>query len=354
VTPFGVSEVIHLDGSQEKAITTVRLLDGPSLTVTARDARTSTPVDWFHVRLEREDGFPVGVWSRDGQAKFDQLPPGTYRLTAGCTSTHYGWPEYAAANGPTEVEIEAGKDQEISVPLEEVKLSDEVVRQSWPFVVQGRVTDEHGQPLEGVTINASCGIGSLLPTGQALSGPDGSYTLRFRGGYSMKAGEHWRTGLQAATISAARQGWTEANLHRQGGLFMADEMPPADNGWKAKPSQVILPNRPYELNFVMRKAALVRGQLLEERGQPLAKHKLWINGDQLPPSCSVLAQTETDKEGQFRFERVPTGYTWRFNIGDDLRVETRFDRSEEYSVELRVVRSTPGRSRSLELVAPSD
>jgi len=137
---------------------------------------------WTGFTCAWNDGFPLGAWSRDGHVKFDQLAPDTYRITAGRTSTQYGWPEYAMSEGPTEIKVEAGNDQEMSVPLEEVRLSDEQVRQRWPLVVQGRVTDEQGQPLEDVTINASCGIGSLLPTGQALSGTDGRYTLRFSGG----------------------------------------------------------------------------------------------------------------------------------------------------------------------------
>ena len=62
------------------------------------------------------------------------------------------------------------------------------------------------------------------------------------------------------------------------------------------------------------------------------------------------ASAETNKDGRFRFEGIPTGFTWRFNIADGLWAETRFDRSEEYSIELRVLRDIPAGSRRLRVV----
>jgi hypothetical protein len=212
--------------------------------------------------------------------------------------------------------------------------------------VKGRVTEEQGHGLEGVTITAHCGVGSLRPTGEAKSDAEGRYTLRFREGMSIQRDGQWVVGVQAATISPRKPGFFETNLHRGGDLLMADKLSaPGENvGWKVDPAKVVLPNQPYELNFVLLPAATLEGRLVDANNQPLTNRNIHLTGDQLPPSSSVLASVTTDADGRFRFENVPTSFPWKYGITDEgkevLSRPYLFIMPGEQRVELRFRRRT--------------
>ncbi|HVY71622.1 MAG TPA: hypothetical protein VHH73_16945, partial [Verrucomicrobiae bacterium] len=166
-----------------------------------------------------------------------------------------------------------------------------------------------------VILTAHCGVGTLLPTGKAESGPDGHYVLRFHAGVRMGRlfGENGGTGLQAATISPAKPGYFDANLNRQGDLLMADRLPASgeNGGWKGDTNRVVLPRQPRELNFVMLPAATIEGRLLDGEGKPLGGQNIWLTGDRLPPSSSVLDCASTGPDGTFHFAQVPAiGHWW--------------------------------------------
>lgn len=175
------------------------------------------------------------------------------------------------------------------------------------WVVTGVVTDEAGRPLEGVVVVAHAGVGTLRPTGRAVTGEDGSYELRFGPGM-MFMGDH--SGLQAATISPRMRGRVERNLHRQGDLLMASREPPEEDldVWGKGP--VVLPERPARVDFVMVPAAAVMGRVVDGEGRPLAGWSVWVDAEELPPSSSVLASGETDAAGRFRFGELPAGEVW--------------------------------------------
>lgn len=99
-----------------------------------------------------------------------------------------------------------------------------------PWMARGTVTDVQGQPVAGAEIIAHCGWGTLLPTGKAVSGADGSYELRFGPGVHTKNFE----GVQAATISVHKPGYFETNLYRQGDLVAAHKKPEGDLGWEKR------------------------------------------------------------------------------------------------------------------------
>jgi hypothetical protein len=349
--PFGISQIIHLDGTVPESQVVIQLLAGPSLTVRAIDVQTQKSLALFQTMLVREDGFPVTRWSaspwalwsyqEDGWLRFNQLPPGRYRLEARRRAFYSDDPEYVLAEGPIDIRMSAGVDQTAVARLKAKALSPEALRQRWPFEVTGRVTDEQGQGLEGVSITAHCGIGTLLPTGRTESGPDGRYTLRFTGGWRTRDGDEWRVGLQAATISPGKHGYTEANLHRQGDLLMAERMPkPGERtGWKVDPGRVVLPDRPFSLDFVMVRGAIVKGRLVDAKNRPLADEQVDLTGARLPPSCSVLAETKTDADGRFQFENVPVGRAWWFHLAGHDGPKSRtvaFDQPVAHQVGLRL------------------
>jgi hypothetical protein len=187
-----------------------------------------------------------------------------------------------------------------------------------PFVVHGKVTDDTGQPLEGVEVNASCGMGSLFHTGTARSGKDGKYRLAFGPGIAV-GNTKLGVGTQVATITPRLKGWYEVHLGRRGNLMMTE--------WKDKLtaedtkgySGVVAADEPYELNFTMTKAAAIQGRFVNEFGTPVNGVEIAITGDILPPSCGILASVKTDDEGRFAFDSVPVWLAdpsiklkWRF------------------------------------------
>src|SRR5262245_40510632 len=90
-----------------------------------------------------------------------------------------------------------------------------------PFVVHGKVTDETGKPLEGVEVNASCGMGSLFHTGAAKTDNDGKYHLAFGPGITVGY-TRLGAGTQVATITPQFKGWYEVHLGRRGNLMMTE------------------------------------------------------------------------------------------------------------------------------------
>jgi hypothetical protein len=177
----------------------------------------------------------------------------------------------------------------------------------------GRVIDGNGRPLAGVEVRANCGIGTLPCTGIATSGEDGRYELDF--GPGMLSGDP-RPFVQAATIHAQKDGYSEQNLSRQGQCFAATAPPDKDQlkAWNVKNRRVFLPHQPLELNFVMRPAVWVAGQLVDEKGNPLVGYSVSLTGPVLPPSSSVLCDVTTDEHGAFRLEEIPTTFPFQFAV----------------------------------------
>lgn len=208
-----------------------------------------------------------------------------------------------------------------------------------PWSAKGRVTDIQGQPVSGAVIYAHCGIGSLHPTGKAVSDTNGLYTLRFGPGVLSSS----RGLVQAATISVHLDGWFETNLHRQGDMIAALELPTEPIHWAGKTTNdLFLPGLEKPLEFVLAPAALVKGTLTGEDGRPLGNRRVGITGTNLPPSSSVLAETRTRQDGQFEFKNVPTGYHFRL-YAEDPKVSwrewpfktIRLGAAEEYEYRLK-------------------
>ena len=174
-----------------------------------------------------------------------------------------------------------------------------------PWLVTGVVEDESGKPLEGVDVFARTGIGTLVGGGQTKTQADGTFELWFGPGFHSTDSVK----LQAATISPRKEGWFEANLHRQGDLLAAFQMPSGEIGWGDRTKEhIILPGHPKKLKFVMRPAAQISGTLTDDNGKPLSNKRIGVTGPRLPPSSSVFAETKTDENGRFEFKNLPTGY----------------------------------------------
>ncbi len=184
---------------------------------------------------------------------------------------------------------------------------------SGPWRAFGRVTEKDGRPMAGVEVSAHCGAGTLRNTGSTTSEADGRYELKFGPGVSYLGSG---TPTQAATIAAHKRGYYEENLNRQGGCLAAEETPGANDLriWSGRKDRVFLPDRPLELNFVMRPAGRVAGKLIDEQGKPLTGYSVALTGAELPPSSSALAWARVDERGRFSLEDIPTAYRFQFEV----------------------------------------
>lgn len=206
------------------------------------------------------------------------------------------WPPVQAEASPAAVTIagEPAKDESAAKP----------------WVVTGKVTDQSGNGLPGVTVRANCGWGTLRPTGQTVTANDGTYTLRFAPGIGTldEKTKKWRAGVQAANVYPSKPGYYERNLHRQGLLMMADEIlgeKGLGNRYYPRPDQTVLPGKPLRVDFVMSAAARVEVQLVDQQDKPLADTQIWIAGRPRQPASSVLASGQTDQAGKIGFGEVP-------------------------------------------------
>jgi hypothetical protein len=178
----------------------------------------------------------------------------------------------------------------------------------------GRVTDEEGRPMAGVEIGASCGMGTLRRTGSATSGEDGRYQLDFGPGIMFLGGGSG--GIQAATISAHKPGYSEVNLSRQGGCVAAGAEPDEKTLQRlgGRKDRLFLPGKPLELDFTMRPSGRVAGKLVDEQGKPLAGYSVALGGAELPPSSSVVSYVYADRDGRFVMDDIPTNYRFQFEV----------------------------------------
>ena len=364
-TMVAVGEPIQLDGSREPTVVTLAMELGPSLTIDAVDAATGKPMDDAVIRLVRSDGLPVVSWSsgfwnvrlHEGRYTFKHLAPGDYTLAAFKQAHQHGQRVYSTGQTPMRVRVAADEHQQVTVKLKDVGPSADEARRRWPWSVTGTVTDELGQPLDGAEIRVSCGVGSLMPTGATRTDEQGRYTLRFGPGMKTldEATGILRAGLQAATIFASKPGYTEKNLCRQGGLMMADAPPPANNSWNAKPSETVLPNKPFKLDFEMALAVSIEAKLIDQRGNPISNKRISIHGKQMRPSSSVLAANETNELGLVRFEHIPANYEWWFTVdGLGRSHPITFPVFGSYQVQLQSVRHEAHDINSIRTVSVTD
>ncbi len=115
---------------------------------------------------------------------------------------------------------------------------------------------------------------------------------------------------------AHKPGYFEVNLNRQGNCVGRQS-----DVWRRRVPElgqpngrVFLPDRPLELNFVMRPAGRVAGKLTDEEGHPLVGYSVALTGVDRPPSSSVMCWAQVDEEGRFSLEDIPTTYRFQFEI----------------------------------------
>ncbi|HBO42887.1 MAG TPA: hypothetical protein DD670_02915, partial [Planctomycetaceae bacterium] len=296
----GISDVIALDGNREQTTVTVPIQAGPSLTVKVVDQSNARLIDHPEIRLIRPDGLPVvswrsGSWSirpENGDHTFEHLTPGEYTLEVARRPWQFGQPNFVNDRGPVKVLLEAGKNREITVELRDRPLDAEEAARRWPWCVTGTVKTPDGTPVEGAVVTVYGGAVTLVSTGTAITDALGEYSLRFSRGAHIwdEERKQWSAGMQAAVVSVAKQGMVEQDVRLQ----MADRMPPNGGDGPDTDDKVVLPDRPYRLDFVILKRPVVE-HVSEKIPAERAAAPASAIVDETPESSTEAVPTKSDE-----------------------------------------------------------
>ena len=105
------------------------------------------------------------------------------------------------------------------------------------------------------------------------------------------------------------KGCHEVTLCRQGNLAIAGQAPgPERQRFVAGYAGVVLPGEAYELDFIMRPAARIEGQILDEAGTPVLRPHVWLHSDK--PLGKTPPYGITKGNGWFTLESIPCGSFW--------------------------------------------
>jgi thiol-disulfide isomerase/thioredoxin/Leucine-rich repeat (LRR) protein len=350
-TPYGLSRAVLLGASGEAlnqpVVLEVMFGGSRALTVEVRDAGTKQPLEAIAVRLRDSRGMPIvhghgsgNFFERtgpDGRVVYSRLKPGVYSVDIlGKQPRVNEFVEYEPLVDSLTITLDREQPETLSVDLPPKRLSDEQIDDQFPFSAFGRVTDDQGRPLAGVEVRAATGVGTLTGGGRVTTDADGRYKLYFGAGWGMQRDDDspLGVGVQAAIITASKEGWYESNMNRQGDLRMTDHTPAQLEAdlpiWGIeKLDGFIFPRQPKEVNFTLTPAAVLEGTLVHDTHE-LEGESLSLEGDELPPASSVLAQVTTGDDGAFRIDGVPLGKKWRFR----MRVGPTWDEIETEPFEL--------------------
>jgi hypothetical protein len=212
------------------------------------------------------------------------------------------------------VAIQEGQDAEVTVRMKSAPLDEQEIRRRWPWVLTGKVTDPQGKPVDGVTLRACYGTRMSPTAGQAFTGKDGSYAVRFTGtGFMYDADrKRWIQPHQQIIVWPSKPGIFERDLGRQGELVAGEEPPSRFQQWIKKPEEVLLRQQPRRIDFVLVPAAAIDGLLVDSRGNTLADQYLSLNGSTLPPLSHNLVSVPTEPKGEFQIDAVPLELSWWF------------------------------------------
>jgi hypothetical protein len=233
---------------------------------------------------------------------------------------NHGAAELAWADTKTLLWVDNGQFGAVDIELDgEASLGPTPSESGHQFSVTGRITDGEGRPLEGVEVRAATGWGTLRTSVPVKTDAAGHYELPFGPGMLfLDDGPN----LQAATIYARKPGFYERDMCQNGALGMANFRPKdlEESGWNFK--GIVYRGHPYELDFVMVPAAQLTVELVNQNGEPLADFSITLDGEELYPSCSILASKKTNEKGEAEFANVPLKTFW-FSLGrgDELRTD---------------------------------
>lgn len=196
-------------------------------------------------------------------------------------------------------------------PTDERLAFDEKLAREKKFVIVGRVMSADGKkPLEGVEVTAFTGCGTLFPTGETKTNRDGKFRLVFGSAFVRAGGAV--TG-NVAVVHARRTGWHAWTCGWPAEFSLFDKPPVKED--VPRGCTALVPGQPVPLEFRMEPAAALKVKLLDGTGKPLARMRIWLTGENLPPGTNVIDSGCTDAGGEFAATDVPRS-SYRLVIED--------------------------------------
>ena len=292
------------------------------LTLRFLDQQSQTPIDGLAIRLWGSSGVPIvpchGTanyfeWTSErGEVQYNYLQPGEYRVEVlGKRATVNHFLEYEPMHVLQSVYVNADEPNELEVPVPSRSLTAAEIDQRFPFYVDGRVLTDQGEPLKDVEVRAATGNGTLRRGGSTRTDVEGRYRLYFGPGMLVMDSDYAPrgVGIQAALISAHKDGWYETQLNQQGNLLMSDQEPLKiaelfeDMGevWERESiDQIVFPGLPREIDFTLARAASIAGPLVSNGARGIEDQQIYLSGHKLPPGSRILRSATTDDDGRFR------------------------------------------------------
>jgi beta-lactamase regulating signal transducer with metallopeptidase domain/thiol-disulfide isomerase/thioredoxin len=319
--PLGMSGPIQLDGSRRETSLSVRVQPGGTIRIKAVNDTDDKALDSVSTILTRKDAaWPSLVLhpTKDGDAfVYEHVPPGKYSISANQRAKRYDALQYETVDD-VELEVAVAEMQDVLVALQGRPLNEEELNARVPWIATGRVTDADGKPIAGAEIWASAGWGTLRGARIATTDENGRYRGRFGQSGFIRTFDLGDAPLNpvSAQVGAYKDGMYEANLNRQGGMTAAYRLPKPDEEVPeyVDTNRMFIRGQPREVDFVLLSAAEVSLQVLDAGGQPLGAKRITLDGKELPPASSAIAQGTTEANGKFAFVKVPAGYDWWFEV----------------------------------------
>ncbi len=304
------------------------------------DKASSKPIEGAEFRIFDSNGDIIHggnpgrvrlATNKDGNSNELMVPSGKYTIEVfGRKIWTYSENavDYAALDERFSVEIAREFENRKTIELEGKPLSGAEIDARWPWIVQGKATDESGKPLSGIDIHVATGMGTLLGGSRTKTRDDGTYLTRFSQGIHMANDD---VQLQYAIVSARSDEFCEKNLSRHGSKWMARKKPTdkALKGYGAKEDDVFLPGSPMTIDFVMKPAEVICGIVVDDYGTPLYDHSVTLDTDPLPPASSVYAQVATNEKGEFEFKGLPSGQAFQLTVGVPRSRRARLEATSE-------------------------
>lgn len=357
VTPQGLVDGVRLDANHPAAAVTARTVDGPTLTVRLTDAVTGEPAP-ADALVQREDGLAVLRMYGPGRLLPNRPPrkppgvhvvphlaPGSYRIYAGHRAWVYGIDGYELT-GPVKVELAAGKDKEVTIPLQRAKLSPEQVAKRWPWSVCGRATDAAGGPMPDVTVLARVQWGPLVA--RATTDANGCYRLRFFVGApgQRRPIDEANIPLKEIHVVFVKPHWFVQGHPRGVVLHAAGRRPEQDIPQGVEPNDVLLPRRPGRLDVPLQPGAELLMSLVDAGDVPLAQQHLRLSPGPREP---LIAYGRSDAAGVWEVD-VPADTEFYVYCGAARSEKLKFGAAGQYRVRLRMT-SDGDKRRRLELLS---
>jgi hypothetical protein len=268
-------------------------------------AKTGQPLKRARITISRRDaGVPPrrADADRDGNFLFRGLEPGAYTVTAAC-------------QGYAEQEYGAKKPGGHGVPLTLAagEQPPAILFRLLPHaVISGRIVDEDGDALAGVSVSASRRLGRRGPAGVGFSNDLGQYRI-----WGLAPGRYY---VQASL----EQPWEVTYARRKGAAnkpqfaYTPTYYPGVSEPASAEAIEVAAgaEARGIDLRLVKTRVFHIRGQFLNA-GKPAANGSviLWLRGGG-PPGVQDGKLAVCDQDGAFEFLRIrPGAYTLQAHAG---------------------------------------